>query len=97
MALKLSFNAALTMIIYQIKEGDTMTNFFFMPTLGDVFELCGIEPSNRGGHRAEVDLIGRSMCITSLAFLIQIPCLIYLKPDSIFNLVPLILDDLPNK
>ena len=52
----------------QIREGETLTPFNFMPTFGNAFESCAIDPGNRGSHHGKVDMIYHSMHSAGLAF-----------------------------
>jgi len=39
-----------------------------MPTFGNAFESCAIDPSNSGCHHGKVDVIDHSVGIAALAF-----------------------------
>ena len=54
--------------VSQIGEGKTVTASDFMPTFGDFFEPCPIDPGNSSRHHREVDMVDHGMGITVLAF-----------------------------
>ena len=54
--------------VSQIREGKTVAASDFMPTFGDVFQPCPIDPGNGSRHHGKVDVIDYSMGITGLAF-----------------------------
>jgi len=81
----------------QIRAGEAVTTFDLMPTFGDVFELCGIDPGNRGGHHGAVDVIDHNLCITGLAFAAANILFDFLETRLDFPSGAIVLDDLLNR
>ena len=54
--------------VSQIREGKTVSASDFMPTFGDIYQPCPIDPGNGSRHHREVDMVDHGMGITGLAF-----------------------------
>lgn len=54
--------------VSQIREGETVAASDFMPTFGDVFQPCPIDPCNSSCHHREVNMVDHCMGVTGLAF-----------------------------
>jgi len=67
-AIKILTQCGLGNDVSQIREGKTVAASDFMPTFGDAFQPCPIDPCNSSRHHREVDVIDHGMGITGLAF-----------------------------
>jgi len=81
----------------QIREGETVAAFDFMPTFRGVFESCAIDPNNRGYHDSKVEVIDDSMGIAGLAFAAANVLLDFLETRLDFPSGTIVLDDLLNR
>ena len=78
----------------QIRERKTVTASDFVPTFGDVFQPCPIDPCNGSRHHREINMIDHGMGIAGLAFTAADVLFDFFEAGFDFPSCALVLDDL---